>query len=121
MPDKDMEACGANIIHPEDVKAALDKMPDEASCRAMLDILSAMADATRLKILLALRERELCVFDLSAVLCMSQSAVSHQLRTLRDVHCVKSRRSGKIVYYALDDEHVGELLNVALSHVCEGR
>ena len=121
MPEWDMEACGANCIHPETVKAAVAKMPEEASRKAMLDILAAMADATRLQILLALREQELCVCDLSAVLCMSQSAVSHQLRTLRDVHCVKSRRSGKIVYYALDDEHVGELLNVALSHVSEGR
>lgn len=121
MSQWDIEACSANIIHPEAVKTALQKMPDEASRKAMLDILAAMADATRLQILLALREQELCVCDLSAVLCMSQSAVSHQLRTLRDVHCVKSRRNGKIVYYALDDEHVGELLNVALSHVCEGR
>ncbi len=121
MSERDQEACSANIIHPEDVKKALDKMPGEDERRAMLDILSAMADATRLQILLALREQELCVFDLSAVLCMSQSAVSHQLRTLRDVHCVKSRRSGKVVYYALDDDHVGELLNVALSHVSEGR
>ena len=121
MSERDQEACSANIIHPEDVKKALDKMPGEDERRAMLDILSAMADATRLQILLALREQELCVFDLSAVLCMSQSAVSHQLRTLRDVHCVKSRRSGKVVYYALDDDHVGALLNVALSHVSEGR
>ncbi len=118
---KDMEISGANIIHPEDVKKALDKMPGEESRRAMLEILSAMADATRLQILLALREQELCVFDLSAVLGMSQSAVSHQLRTLREVHCVKSRRSGKVVYYALDDDHVSELLHVALSHVSEGR
>ncbi len=121
MAQRHQEACGANIIHPEDVKMALDSMPGEEARRAMLDILSAMADATRLQILLALKERELCVFDLSAVLCMSQSAVSHQLRTLKNVHCVKSRRSGKIVYYALDDDHVGEMLDVALSHVSEGR
>ncbi len=121
MPERDQETCSVNIIHPEDVKKALDQMPGENARCAMLDILTAMADATRLKILLALRQQELCVCDLSAVLCLSQSAVSHQLRTLKDVHCVKSRRSGKIVYYALDDDHVGELLNVALSHVSEGR
>ena len=121
MSERDQEICEANVIHPEAVKKALDKMPDEGERRAMLDILTAMADATRLQILLALNDQELCVCDLSAVLCMSQSAVSHQLRTLRDVHCVKSRRSGKIVYYALDDDHVGELLRVALSHISEGR
>jgi len=121
MSERDPEICDVNIIHSDDVKKALDKMPGEDARRAMLEILTAMADPTRLQILLALKDRELCVCDLSAVLCMSQSAVSHQLRTLRDVHCVKSRRSGKIVYYALDDDHVGELLNVALSHVSEGR
>ncbi len=121
MSERDMEACEVSCIHPEDVSKALERMPGEADRRAMLDILTAMADPTRLQILLALREQELCVCDISAVLCMSQSAISHQLRTLREVHCVKSRRSGKIVYYALDDDHVGALLHVALSHVCEGR
>ena len=121
MPRLDQEACGANVIHPDAVKEALERMPKEGERRAMLDILSAMADGTRLQILLALRDRELCVYDISAVLCLSQSAVSHQLRALKNVHCVKSRRSGKIVYYSLDDEHVGALLDVALSHVCEGR
>jgi ArsR family transcriptional regulator, lead/cadmium/zinc/bismuth-responsive transcriptional repressor len=121
MSEREPEVCDVNIIHPDDVKKALDKMPVEEARRAMLDILTAMADSTRLQILLALKDQELCVCDLSAVLCMSQSAVSHQLRTLRDVHCVKSRRSGKVIFYALDDDHVCDILNVALSHVSEGR
>lgn len=92
-------------------------MPDDEALNAMNIILSAMADPTRLKILLALRIQELCVYDLCHVLNMSQSAVSHQLRTLRDAHCVKSRRSGRSVFYSLDDHHVDEILSVALSHV----
>ena len=119
MPDRDMEACAVNVIHQEQVQSALDSLPGERAREAMLGLLSAMADPTRLQILLALRDGELCVCDLSAVLGMSQSAVSHQLRTLRDVHCVKSRRSGKVVYYALDDTHVNDLLSVALSHANE--
>lgn len=119
MNERDLEACAVNVIHQEEVQKALEGMPGASDIKNMLGILSAMADLTRLKILLALRARELCVCDLSAVLCMSQSAVSHQLRFLRDAHCVKARRSGKVVYYALDDEHVGALLSVALSHANE--
>ncbi|NLB90328.1 MAG: helix-turn-helix transcriptional regulator [Clostridiales bacterium] len=92
-------------------------MPSQESLTAMHHILSAMADPTRLKILLALRAQELCVYDLCNVLNMSQSAVSHQLRTLRDAHCVKSRRKGRSVFYSLDDEHVDQILSIALSHV----
>lgn len=117
MPVRDPDACSANIIHQEAVALALQNQPGPDALTAMHGILSAMADPTRLQILLALREQELCVCDLSAVLCMSQSAISHQLRTLRTVHCVKSRREGKVVYYALDDEHVNEILSVVLSHV----
>ena len=94
-----------------------DQMPDHSALASMHHILSAMADSTRLKILLALRNQELCVYDLCNVLNMSQSAVSHQLRTLRDAHCVKSRRNGRSVFYSLDDDHVEEILSIALSHV----
>ncbi len=93
------------------------QMPTDDALASMLSILTAMADSTRLKILLALREQELCVSDLCEVLNMSQSAVSHQLRTLRNAYCVKSRRSGKLVFYSLDDHHVDQILSVALSHV----
>lgn len=120
MSPMEPDACGRNILHPEAVAKALDAMPGGEVRGAMLTILAAMADATRLQLLLALKDRELCVFDLSAVLCLSQSAVSHQLRTLKNAHCVKFRREGKVVYYALDDEHVGELLKVALHHASEG-
>lgn len=103
--------------HEEAIARAREAMPGGEALHAMHNILSAMADPTRLQILLALRSGELCVYDLCTVLGMSQSAVSHQLRTLRNVHCVRSRRSGKAVFYSLDDEHVDEILMVALSHV----
>ena len=103
--------------HDESISAAIAAMPDAHSFTQMCEILSAIADPTRLKIVLALRDRQLCVYDLCAVLDMSQSAVSHQLRVLRDVRCVVSRRAGKSVFYSLDDEHVNDILSVALSHV----
>lgn len=76
-----------------------------------------LGDATRLQLLTALRAGEMCVCDLSAFLHLSESAVSHQLRRLRDLSLVKARREGRIIYYALDDEHVGHLLDLALKHV----
>ena len=104
--------------HEESIAAARDAMPGVQALVQMCQILSAMADPTRLKIVLALRDgRELCVYDLCTVLSMTQSAVSHQLRVLRDVRCVRSRRSGKSIFYSLDDDHVDGILSVALSHV----
>ena len=78
-----------------------------------------MGDPTRLKIILALRGGEMCVCDLAAHLTLSESAVSHQIRRLRDLALVKSRRDGQIIYYSLDDEHVTKLLEVGLAHVKE--
>lgn len=83
----------------------------------MSDLFGAVADPTRLRIVAALAARELCVGDLAATLAMSQSAVSHQLRVLRDRGLVRARRDGRLSYYALDDEHVAGLFGQALDHV----
>ena len=77
----------------------------------------ALSDPTRLRMISALSDHELCVCDLAVVLGMSQSAVSHQLRLLRNLNLVKYRKEGRVVYYALDDEHIRELYERGLEHV----
>jgi DNA-binding transcriptional ArsR family regulator len=80
----------------------------------------ALSDPTRVKILIALAERELCVHELASLLGMSHSAVSHQLQRLRNLHIVRFTKSGRHVYYELDDEHVAEMLQLGIIHVCHG-
>jgi DNA-binding transcriptional ArsR family regulator len=84
---------------------------------ALADLFAAMGDPTRVKLIYALAERELCVCDLAAVLGLSVSAVSHQLRVLRGLRLVKYRREGRLAYYSLDDHHVSMLLRQGLEHV----
>jgi DNA-binding transcriptional ArsR family regulator len=78
----------------------------------------ALGDPTRLKILMALAERELCVHELATLLDMTHSAVSHQLQKLRNLHIVRFTKSGRYVFYELDDEHVAEMLKLGIAHVC---
>jgi ArsR family transcriptional regulator len=103
-----------------DGSAALaDDLPDEAVLTPTVQLLKGFADDTRLRILCLLRGREVCVHEIVDALEMSQSAVSHQLRVLRDARLVASRRDGRHVYYRLADDHVRELLENALSHGAE--
>lgn len=113
--------CGCGIIHEEGVERALDTAPEAGTVLGLAELFKVFADPTRLRILSALSSGELCVCDLVAVLGASQSAVSHQLALLRSTRLVKYRREGKVVFYSLDDEHVGEILRVGLEHVQEGR
>jgi len=96
-----------------------DALPDEALVTPTVQLLKGFADATRLRILCLLRDREVCVHEIVDALDMTQSAVSHQLRVLRDARLVAHRRDGRHVYYRLADEHVRELLENALSHGAE--
>ncbi len=102
----------------EDVKLSL---PQDENIIELSDFLEAFSDYTRLKILLALSKQELCTCDLSEITGLSASAISHQLRVLRDKKLVKYRRTGRNVYYSLDDEHVAAILNIALEHIGERR
>jgi ArsR family transcriptional regulator, lead/cadmium/zinc/bismuth-responsive transcriptional repressor len=77
----------------------------------------ALSDPTRVRLISALLNQELCVYDLAAVLGMAQSAVSHQLRTLRDLRLVKSRRTGREIFYTLDDDHIRDLFQLAYHHI----
>jgi ArsR family transcriptional regulator len=103
--------------HIDAVRRTRGRMPDAASIADLSALFAAMGDPSRLRIIAALDGEELCVGDLAAALGLSQSAVSHQLRTLRNLGLVRARRDGRLVYYALDDEHVATLFDQALTHV----
>ena len=109
--------CDCNVIHEDVVNDAISKMPDRAVLDEVANFFKILGVPTRMKILFALDSNEMCVCDIANVLSMTKSAVSHQLATLRRSGIVKCRKSGKEVYYTLDDEHVKEVFEVALSHV----
>jgi len=113
------DICQIKIINDEKVKTVKKQMITEKIFQDMSETFKAIADKTRLKILFALSKEELCVCDLSAVVDMSISLVSHQLRLLRDKKLVKYRKEGKSVYYSLDDDHVVQLFKMAHNHVTE--
>ncbi len=108
--------CDVNVIHAEQVDQARQSLLDDAAAAYLARIFQSLADPTRLRMISALAATDLCVCDLAALLGMTQSAVSHQLRSLRDLRLVKSRKAGRIVYYTLDDEHIRALYSLALTH-----
>lgn len=109
--------CDCGVIHQDVVDQVRNQMPDWGNLYALSELFKSFGDQTRLKILFALSEREMCVCDLAALLEMSQSAISHQLRVLRNVRLVKHQKEGKVVYYSLDDEHVKAIVKQGLDHV----
>lgn len=94
-------------------------VPEDEVLYALADLFRVFGDSSRIKILYALHDTELCVLDIAAAVQMSQSAVSHQLRVLKDSKLVRFRREGKTVYYALDDDHVRSILSMGMEHVEE--
>jgi len=107
------------VVHIDRVKKTIKEMISERELERLSLIYKVLGDPNRLKMVMALRNVEMCVCDLAAFTGLSESAVSHQLRRLKDLALVKSRRDGPIIYYALDDEHVSGLLDVGLEHVKE--
>ncbi|WP_291424644.1 helix-turn-helix transcriptional regulator [Deinococcus sp.] len=107
------------MIHPEAVGAARATLPGEGRVEQAAAFLKLVADPTRLRLLSALQHSELCVCDLAAVIGLSESAVSHQLRLLRAGRVVSYRKEGRVAYYRLLDGHVTVLIQNALEHVCE--
>ena len=99
--------------------AAPADMPDDEVLYELADLFRVFGDSTRIKILYALHDQELCVQDIAAAVGLSQSAVSHQLRVLKDSKLVRFRRDGKTVYYALDDDHVRSILSLGMEHIEE--
>ncbi len=113
------EFCDVRIVHLDKVTTAKSEAIPERELDRMAQTYKMLGDPTRLKILMALRENEMCVCDLAAFTGLTESAVSHQLRRLRDLFLVKNRREGQVLYYSLDDNHVTELLEIGLTHVRE--
>ena len=104
----------------EDIVKKIDeKMPPEEELQDLADFFKVFGDATRLKILNVLLCSEMCVYDIATVLGMSQSAISHQLRVLKQMDLVKNRREGKTIFYALADDHISTILSQGLDHIEE--
>lgn len=113
------EKCEVTLIHEDNVKKAINELPDDELIADLSDMFKIFGDQTRVKILMALESGELCVCDIAAVMNMSQSAISHQLRVLKQSNIVKTRREGKVVYYFISDDHVKEIFDIAMVHVQE--
>ena len=116
---KELEQCADFHIHEEIVEKVDADMPDEEILYDLAELFKIFGDSTRIKILYALFESELCVGDLAQLLDVSQSAVSHQLRLLKASKLVKFRRDGKTVFYSLDDDHVRSMIALGMEHVEE--
>ncbi|MEW5724576.1 MAG: metalloregulator ArsR/SmtB family transcription factor [Thermodesulfobacteriota bacterium] len=113
------ETCLLKVIHRRRVEKARTSAAPEKELQQLALTFKALGDPTRLRLVMALAGGEMCVCDLAAYLGLTDSAVSHHLRRLKDLALVRSRRDGQILYYALDDDHVAELLSIGLDHVRE--
>jgi len=117
--NQENDRCDVFCIHEDAVKEVRQQMIDEDRLFSLAELFKTFGDTTRVKILYALMKRELCVCDIAAVISVSESAVSHQLRLLRTQRLVKFRRAGKILYYSLADDHIENLFTQGLEHVSE--
>ena len=111
--------CDCDIIHKDKVLYVKSKMLNDDVLISMADFYKALSDSTRIKIINVINESELCVCDIASILNMTKSAVSHQLKNLREMNLIKSRKQGKEVYYSLADEHVKEVFDISKIHVLE--
>lgn len=114
---RNCDTCELACEHPQLICLAKEHLPPEATIVQLAEVFKLLGDPTRIKILQALSRQEMCVCDIAATLSMGQSAISHQLRLLRNARLVKYRKEGKSAWYSLDDEHVILLLNQGLAHV----
>ncbi|MFQ6864296.1 ArsR/SmtB family transcription factor [Blautia sp.] len=117
--EKDAICCESEEIHEELLKIVNETMPDETELDALADLFKVFGDPTRIRILFVLFEAEVCVCDLARALNMTQSAVSHQLRILKQSRLVKNRREGKSVFYSLADDHVRTVIAQGREHILE--
>lgn len=119
MNDEIIKECSVNTIHSDVVEKVKEKIPSDEILYDLAELFKVFGDSTRIKIICALFESEMCVCDLSALLGVSQSAISHQLRTLKSSRLVRYRREGKVVYYSLDDDHIKHIFDEGLNHITE--
>lgn len=115
----ELDRCDCNVIHEDIVNAVKGKMPSEENLYDLAELFKVFGDTTRIKILWALAESEMCVCDIAVLLNMTQSAISHQLRVLKQTRLVKNRKDGKVVFYSLDDAHVKQIFDQGLIHINE--
>ena len=121
MEREPIEVCEVSVIHEDVLVRVKEKMPDEEPVYEVSELFKVFGDSTRARIICALNIEEMCVCDLAALLGMNQSAISHQLRLLKVSRIVKCRKQGRVVYYSLDDAHIGQIFSMAFDHVMEER
>jgi ArsR family transcriptional regulator len=114
-----LPGCCDNEIHEELIEKVNDTLPEEEILYDLAELYKVFGDSTRIKILYVLFESEVCVCDIANILGMSMSAISHQLRVLKQARLVKYRRDGKTVFYSLADEHVKSILAQGMDHISE--
>ena len=110
--EKEIDRCDCDVIHEDVVNKVQNSMAEEDHLYDLAEVFKVFGDSTRIRILEALSKSEMCVCDIAFLLNMTQSAISHQLRVLKQARLVKNRRDGKIVYYSLDDDHIERILNM---------
>ena len=115
----DVEHCECHEIHKELIEKAMNKQPEVDELYDLAELFKVFGDSTRIRIMSVLLGEEMCVCDLAEILSMNQSAISHQLKILKQAKLVKNRRDGKLVYYSLADDHVSTILAMGLEHIEE--
>lgn len=109
--------CDCEVIHEDIVNKVRENMNDEKELSKLANFFKIFGDPTRLRIISALDQHEMCVCDLAVLLNMTKSAISHQLRTLKEAKLVKSRKDGRVVFYSLDDKHIQDIFEIGIEHI----
>lgn len=115
----DDELFECTVLHEDVVNEVKKKIPEDEMIYDLAEFFKVFADSTRMKIIYALMENELCVCDIASIVQTTQSAISHQLRLLKQAKLVKFRKEGKVVYYSLDDEHISQIVKKGREHIEE--
>lgn len=115
----DVEHCECHETHKDLIEKVVNRLPDEDELYDLAELFKVFGDSTRIRILTVLFGEEMCVCDITEALGMNQSAVSHQLKILKQAKLIKNRREGKLVYYSLADDHVATILAMGLEHIEE--
>lgn len=115
----EVEGCGFLCVHERVVQQVQQELPQEETLLRLAELFKVFGDGTRVRILFVLLKAEVCVCDMAKLLGMTQSAVSHQLRILKQARLIKARRDGKTIFYSLADDHVATLLKQGMEHICE--
>ncbi|MDI9440791.1 MAG: helix-turn-helix transcriptional regulator [Firmicutes bacterium] len=121
MQDQQAPHCDVSAIHTDVVDQVRDSMPLEEELFTLAELFKVFGDTTRIRILYALSQAEMCVCDIAFLLDMKQSAISHQLRVLKQAKLVKFRKEGRVVYYSLDDDHIKAIFDQGYQHILEGK